>query len=348
MKVAPKRTTLPTWWSGTRRRSSFSTRTTRFSWSLPRAAPGNVTKSVLSGSERIKVGPRLLQVSLDPAVGLEHGRQAQLFQRAGRTASVEPGGGDSLTPDQIVKPPSGALGLVSELRSDRDGEATAGIDVVQLTLCDGDGPHLLQGHRLRAKLDAVSAQAFPFRPLRLDRPHDLDAGLPPCLDPVGSPNESEPFGPNPYVRLDPYSIPETRAGVRDRIVEDAPLAREGVLREDALDVNQRALALAEGEVLDSREREKVVVAHGAPQAMEWSFTPAGRASALTLTSKSEKDRAGFAGSFCVRETRSNRRCAGAFPSGDSCSNTYRPRVLIRPRAADRSCSNMVLRASHSS
>jgi len=80
--------------------------------------------------------------------------------------------------------------------------------------------------------------------------------------------------------IGPRLVP--RAGLVDPAVEMGALHGQCVVGPLTLDVDERALALAEEQVLERRERQQRLF--GIHQSGSWSTTPAGRLSRSTSTS----------------------------------------------------------------
>src|SRR5215831_1337753 len=127
----------------------------------------------------------------------------------------------------------------------------------------------------------------------------------------------------------------------DPLVEEAALGREPALLPLLFQMNQPPLPFTEVQVLQAGDREQIVfLKHIRP-----APRPSEKRHRRGLFPGRRFGTPRTFGPFPSRSPESNNWCAGALPRADSCSNTPRPRTDISPRAADRSTSNMRVRAS---
>jgi len=95
------------------------------------------------------------------------------------------------------------------------------------------------------------------------------------LDDVGLADQAEAEGAQREAARDAEAAPCLPGGVIRSLVEVPPLDRPSVLRPESLDVNERTLPLAEEQVLERRERQKVgFVVHAYTHSS--TVTPRGR------------------------------------------------------------------------
>ncbi len=121
--------------------------------------------------------------------------------------------------------------------------------------------HLLEAHGLRAELNVVREASGTPSSLVLDgkgprRGPVLGARV---LDDVRVSEQAEPLGAQRNAAKSRDPVPASPFASVRSLMERAPFGREAVLRPEALDVDERALPLAEEEVLEARDREQEVV-----------------------------------------------------------------------------------------
>ena len=160
-----------------------------------------------------------------------------------------------------MEAPGCSCGPFSEFIGYRNREPSARVDVVKLTRIDSDVAHFLKRHGLGTELDAIGSQALPTRTLRLDGLDFLLSCFLPGFNSIGSTDQTEALGSQPHIGLDPNAIPNPATGSGNGVMEQAALAGVDVLLEDSLHVDEGRLPLAENEMLNAGQRQKVILVH---------------------------------------------------------------------------------------
>lgn len=117
-----------------------------------------------------------------------------------------------------------------------------------------DVEHLFQRHGLRAELDLIGQAVMAATALVFDR-----VGLRMKLDDVGHAIDPEPVGDQRQGARDPVAFFGAGGGVIHPFVQVPAFEGEPVFRENAFDVNQRALARAEYDVLQAGQWQQFEV-----------------------------------------------------------------------------------------
>ena len=124
---------------------------------------------------------------------------------------------------------------------------------------DGSVEHFFEADRLRAELHGVDGLMLGAAAFVFDGEGSPGAvRLAVKLDDIGHAVKAEGGGLERECAGDAEVAARFAAGLVGAVVEDAALGGEGVFGPLALDVDERALTRAEGEVLERREREGVV------------------------------------------------------------------------------------------
>jgi hypothetical protein len=213
--------------------------------------------------------------------------------------------------DELVETSSQLFSSATELLGKGHRGPAAGLPVEEKTLKDASAEHLFQAQGLRADLDLVAVivlgtAAFIFDWRRLPpaaKVRQAKAALfvfrreeRSEFDDVGLSDEAE------TQRADAKPTGNAEAGSRfpasfvGPVVEDLAFGCKAVLRPLLLNVDERALSRAEGEVLQPGQWQQVVFGEHwrrFSQAFSRMAIPSGSASLLITTSKSEMPRAGW-------------------------------------------------------
>jgi hypothetical protein len=172
------------------------------------------------------------------------------------------------------------FGTCSELGVERDGGAAAVLAVEECAGVDDDREFFFEAEGLGAELNFVPLVRFRAAAFVFDR-----EGLPPAgaaveldsvwvagrglveFDDVGFAREAKAHRLDAEAARDDDSGAGFGAGFVDSLVQDAAFLGEAILLPLLFDVDESPLALAEEEVLEAGEREKVVFGeHSGPAA----------------------------------------------------------------------------------
>lgn len=191
-----------------------------------------------------------------------------------------------------MDPRGGTLGLGAQLRVERHVLAAADLAVVQGAAGNGNVEHLFETQRLSAELHAVCVVGFGPSTLVLDRERlpatgnasdRGSAGVSSTvhLDDVRFADKTEPVIAKREAAGDTHVAAGLRvAGIRG-FVKRPSVRGQRVLDPQPFYVNERALALAEHEVLEGGDGDWGVWING--HGFSSSSTPSGTRSACTVT-----------------------------------------------------------------
>ena len=163
---------------------------------------------------------------------------------------------------------------------ENDRLAMPRLSVIESSLGDGLSAHLLQAHRLGAKLHLVDVSHLGPAPFVLDH-KNLFVGA--ILHRIGFSRKPQRERSDRHAELRAPAWPRF-AGTRVRArVKHFALCGVQVFRPLLLDVDQSALSLTEEEVLQGRQWEQVLVRVHNIYTRDWTFTPAASPSEGTST-----------------------------------------------------------------
>lgn len=185
---------------------------------------------------------------------------AEFEKRARAAFGAELGGRCPAAGDEGVGGGGGPVGLRAE--SGIEGNVVAALDGAVEDRAGGNrlAKHFLQAERLGAELNGVGGLVFGAAALVLDGERLPGAvGLAVELDDVGHAVEAECGGLQRQGAYDAQVAAALAAGFMGFVVEHAALGGEAIFGPLAFDVDERALARAEREVLQGGERKRGVV-----------------------------------------------------------------------------------------
>lgn len=132
-----------------------------------------------------------------------------------------------------------------------------------------DGPfwdalvqHFLQGHRLSRELEIVMEPALARSLFVLDGVGDFSSAASMELDNICEPPEPQPIRTQRQASYHPDTRTDLDLLLVDALVGVGSQDRVLVLDPHAVDMDQRALTLAVGQVFERRDGEKIVDLHG--------------------------------------------------------------------------------------
>jgi len=184
--------------------------------------------------------------------------EADVEERAGGAFLFFPRTGRKAAVDELVEAADGGESDGAKGVVERDVVAVAVLAIEKGTVRDGDLERFLEAKGLGAKLNAVGIVALGFAAF-VFHGEGLPAavGLAVEFDDVGDAMDAEGVGAELQAASDADAGAGFAAPAIDFLVEDAALGGVLVLLPEAFEVDERALALAEKEVLEGGDGEGV-------------------------------------------------------------------------------------------
>jgi hypothetical protein len=123
----------------------------------------------------------------------------------------------------------------------------------------GNRQHFLKTHRLGTELDQIAVIRFWFAPLVLYRKRQPGVLVEPMkFHDVGFPDQAESQRPQWKAIFNPNIPPGLPVLLMDPFMHDPTFSRRPIFIPELLDVDEGALSLAKGDVLKSRDHDKIL------------------------------------------------------------------------------------------